>query len=198
MNTEGLWTRENLDGIEEDDGLLIVNDSGGNFIDPEIVWEYIGSSTDPDALGVPVPTAADAGKVLTVNETGNGFLLTLLQESDPVWENPNPTANFAAQTIACDNSPYSMFAIYHVSNASENNAHKMTFVPKNGREICLSQEWMYEYLAVKNMRKVSIDDNGFTFLAGVSETMSTSVGYKKFTGYGGSKYCVPLKIYGIR
>lgn len=195
MNTEGLWTRENLDGIEENDGLLIATDSGGNFIDPEIVRAYIGSSTDPDVLGVPVPTAADAGKILAVSEAGNGFFLKALEDADLLWENPDPKSAFFPQTITHVNAVYSMFAVYFSFNevaGSNNTRHNIAFIPKNAGEIRMSMDFLPSYNIISSgWRNVTADDNGITF----------GRGYYYIAGggnRGNDTSCVPLKIYGIK
>lgn len=195
MNTEGLWTRENLDGIEENDGLLIVTDSGGNFIDPEIFREYIGSSTDPDALGVPVPTATDAGKVLAVNETGNGFFLKALEDADLLWENPDPKSAFSPQTITCDNTAYSMFAVYFGLNevaGGNNTRHDIAFIPKNAGEIRMTVKLIQSYGSIiSGWRNVTADDGGISFGGGYYNITINGT-------RGNNARCVPLKIYGFK
>lgn len=195
MNKEQLWNRPMVDEIAEGDRILVTQDGTSRWSTPDQIKTYMGTTEDPAVLGIPVPTAADAGKVLTVKKTGDGFFLKPLEDSVLLWENPNPKADFPAQTIAFDGSNYGMFTIYvtHTGQTDGvNTRHRLVFVPKNAGTIRMTVPMISSTdKQALSWREANAADNGITFSNGYRF-------YNNFVPGENSRHCVPLKIYGMK
>lgn len=101
-----------------------------------------------------------------------------------LWTNPNPTSNFAAQTIPIDLSKYSFLLICY--NQTPTGARwGSVFQPKDGAQYFVtigidstSNNYYYK-------RAAAATDTGITFTNGFQNTTS------------GAGYAIPKYIYGI-
>lgn len=109
--------------------------------------------------------------------------------SEPVllWENPNPTGAFSAQTINLDLSEYAQIIImaYTSTIYQEKSAYQATvLIPIDG-------ETHYIYTSegalskASNLRAVTANSNGVTFGTGNA------------TGSNNNQACIPYKIWGV-
>lgn len=119
------------------------------------------------------------------NRVANGFSeLTEKMGSVLLWENQNPSTNFAAQKITLDLSKYETVIIVHMPSISYPTVYmtQMSFKTSDGTFAVLNAAIMGQAL----WRTVTIDDTGITFSGGV---------------YGGNASpsdgaCIPVRIYG--
>lgn len=103
-----------------------------------------------------------------------------------LWENPNPTANFAAQTISLDLSDYDLVAIWSTGFNRQTQDSQMNICPVGG-DTLINCAHTHHFL-----RSASVSSTGVTFGAG---------GF--ISSFGGNiqtsnAYAIPRKIYGIR
>lgn len=110
-----------------------------------------------------------------------------------LWENPDPTAEFAAQTIALDLSGYDdLYVIYDW--AVGNNYLYSQLVPIDDGRYCLSGAYPSGTASEGSasiVRQVTFGNSGIVF-------SDAGMGY---TGSGRTtrnNMCIPLKIYGIK
>lgn len=101
-----------------------------------------------------------------------------------LWANPNPTSNFAAQTVNVDLSGWHLICImckqvatgsYLTPCLAAVGASTVIAVPNSS-----STQYFYK-------RDATVTTSGVTF----------TTGYRNTTGTSGSEYCVPTGIYGV-
>lgn len=100
-----------------------------------------------------------------------------------LWANPNPTSNFAAQTVPLDLSEWKWIAIPAVPESGSNEGVCFLRVGKEGRMLVTnvaSNNYIYK-------RNADVTSTGVTF----------STGYRNTSGTTGGNYCIPLAIYGV-
>lgn len=105
----------------------------------------------------------------------------------PLWTNPNPTSNFAAQTVPLDLSAWTWIAItVRHSTTSAYNTIRMTCFCKVGDDVILVAQNLGSTLYTA-LRRANTDTTGVEF----------TTGYRNTTGTSGTEYCVPIAIYGV-
>lgn len=165
-----------------------------SYITSDVTW----TSYDGYIAFTGTCTTATTANVTMAYKTENSIsdrLLTLL------WENPNPTSSFAAQTISLDLSQYDV--ILFDIKADTNNSygyqysksrnigfinetialHTLNYIVPNG----LSGQNVYT-----RTRNATISTSGITFGAGYTKKVSDSD-----VATVDNTTCIPLKIYGI-
>lgn len=102
-----------------------------------------------------------------------------------LWTNPNPTANFAAQTVALNLSGYDFFAIVPIFSVAS-----PTFIPAQVFPCDDSQTHVMTVTARTNNnnggRQITFSVSGLAF------------GSATYSGSTNNSYAIPYKIYGIR
>ena len=183
--------------ITEDNSILI--SQGGRVVRMLMskFREYIAYAAGADILGVPVPPSADVGRVPVVAADGNGFVFSTLDRSTLLWENPNPDRDFAAQTIANDNTKYTIFDVHAVKHKQSGEIFESEhfLVVKNGATYRLNMLNIYASGVRTNERGVKVDDNGFTFTGGAQYSIGLTSNSQASES---DAYMVPIAIYGIR
>lgn len=169
------------------------------FADPSyITSDVIWTSYEGYIAFTGTCTTATTANVTMAYKTENSIsdrLMTLL------WENPNPTSNFANQTISLDLSQYEVI-LFIVKQDTNNNYGNERAIDQNlgfvGETITLhvinhivpngatsQNSWI-------STRNADIITTGITFGTGYGKRMSDST-----IGTANNQYCIPLKIYGI-
>lgn len=101
-----------------------------------------------------------------------------------LWTNPDPTSNFAAQTVSIDLSSWHLIAIVVRFNASS-----------DGETICLARIGEKVVLNAPNFGSTMYNARR---LANVQTTgVEFMQGYRNTTGTAGAQYGVPTVIYGV-
>lgn len=115
----------------------------------------------------------------------NSFLIDNTNKEWPVlWENANPSSNFAAQTVTVDLSDWSWIAVGAAVGTT--GTSEMITLVRNGTSTTISlpnvgsTQYFYK-------RSITVSPTGVTF----------STGYRNTTGTTGTSYCIPLRIYGV-
>lgn len=75
MKAKSICELPETGSVSDADGILITQDGQATRMLMSALRQYIGYASGADVLGVPAPTAADAGKAPVVNETGTGYNL---------------------------------------------------------------------------------------------------------------------------
>lgn len=101
-----------------------------------------------------------------------------------LWTNPNPTSNFAAQTVSLDLSGWSFIAI--VTSFSASHDYQTTHLVRVGDTSPLDTGNLFTTMYTAK-RSASVSSNGVTF----------STGYRNTTETTGTNYCIPLAVYGV-
>ena len=183
--------------ITEDNSILI--SQGGRVVRMLMskFREYIAYATGADILGAPVPTSADVGKVPVVAEGGNGFAFSTLDRSTLLWKNPDPSKYFVAQTIANDNTKYTIFDVHAVQHKQSGELFESEhfLVVKDGATYRLNMLDIYASGVRTYERGVKVDDTGFTFTGGVQYYVGLTSNSQASES---DAYMVPVAIYGIR
>lgn len=142
------------------------------------------------------------GELATATSSLNGLMssadkskLDKVEVRDLLWTNPNPSSEFAGQTISLDLSDYESIEVVY-SSYSATVFQTMRFERINsssggiGLESTDRSNSISSSLAVVS-RNGTFDDNGVTFYDGYFQTSS---GSRTVSG----RSCVPQKIYGIK
>ena len=114
---------------------------------------------------------------------GGGLSLELL------WENPNPSAAFAAQTISLNLSGYNAVLVVAITTPLEKTNPECGFTTAFGfvdSDYDLHLNWGSAGTNRVATRKASISSTGVSFLAG------------RYNNATKNDYTVPYRIYGIR
>ena len=101
-----------------------------------------------------------------------------------LWTNPNPTSDFAAQTVALDLSGWSFIAI--VTSFSASHDYQTTHLVRVGDTCPLDTGNLFTTMYTAK-RSAAVSTSGITF----------STGYRNTTGTSGANYCIPVAVYGI-
>lgn len=101
-----------------------------------------------------------------------------------LWTNPNPTSNFAAQTVALDLSAWNVIAVITKFNAT--SASETIHMIRVGYQ-CVTNAVNIGSNAYVAKRTATVSTSGVTF----------AQGYRNTTGTSGTEYCVPVAIYGV-
>lgn len=109
-----------------------------------------------------------------------------------LWENPSPTAAFAAQTIAMDLSGYDFVEIYFRQQYGDSNlVYTKCLKDVNG----YLSDTLASSVAGRGtyafQRSFSVASSGVTF-------NNCSFGYTGQSATTNNNYCIPVKIYGIK
>lgn len=175
------------DGVTEENSVLIAQ-SGGIFrMLLRNFRRYIAYAASAELLGVPVPTAADAGKAPVVTEKGT-YTMGYAKASSLIWKNPAPTADFPAQTIACDTKDFSTLIVI-LKSKSGGKVETAAF-ENDGYNAKVSVTFADLTTITEESRSVSADDTGVTFSGGTRTQYTGST-------VSGSDYAIPIAIYGI-
>lgn len=104
-----------------------------------------------------------------------------------LWTNPSPTSNFNAQTVSIDLTDYEAFLIY-TKGQSSTNTYNYNYVKKTdtGKWILADYQGDVRYATLRQI--TNITDSGMTFGNGAYGWSNNS----------GSKYCIPVEIYGLK
>jgi hypothetical protein len=127
-----------------------------------------------------------------INNVVESLDITGAEAKELLWTNPNPTAEFVAQTISLDLSRYDAVAVEY-SMITTSNYHKTVEVPlKHGTTIPIMGEFVFGTggKIAAFYRTGQVSDTGFSFSNGYQSTPSTDAQDQKCS--------VPCKIYGIR
>ena len=130
------------------------------------------------------------GSVLSLNNKNGTTLNSVTLPSGgggswtELWTNPDPTSNFAAQTVSVDLSAWTWIAIRIIPNT--NNDGDETQFAMVGRSTILEAS-NYGSNQYKYMRKATVSTSGVQF----------STGYRNTTGTSGTGYAIPQAIYGV-
>lgn len=108
---------------------------------------------------------------------------------DLLWENPNPNAAFAAQTVELDLSGYEKVGIRYGYNNIRSANYAEVFV--GGGTVSLTSFDIGADFFDTRSRIVNVTTNGVVFDSGRSWAAPT-------TYLANDAFCVPLKIYGIK
>lgn len=107
-----------------------------------------------------------------------------------LWENPNPTSSFAAQTLELDLSDFAaVYITFIISEAYQRCSTHM--VPKN--ESSYPQRIASVYGSTQCYRDVTVTNTSITFTTGSYLKFSDSNEVTTGTGAG---YGIPYRIYG--
>lgn len=193
MNRQNVRDKSTIAEIIEGDGILATCGVNGCLTPLDMVRNCIGTSEDPQVLGVPAPTAEDEGKILSVNNTGSGYTLNKNENpADLIWENPTPSALFPAQTIHCDNTKYSTFVVVLEETYSTDMC---IVIHKDGRQYNARYVRVYAFGIEEENRSICADENGFVVSNGVRwETAFDG----SVAGGVNNGTLVLKKIYGLR
>lgn len=101
-----------------------------------------------------------------------------------LWANPNPTSNFAAQTVPLDLSAWTWIAITAklTATGSAETAHLIRV--GSSSVLAVPNIESSQYLC---KRLATVASTGVTF----------AQGYRNTTGTAGANYCIPTAIYGV-
>lgn len=101
-----------------------------------------------------------------------------------LWDNPDPSSNFSAQTVPLDLSDWTFIAIVtQYSTTSDNEAvHLIRVGGKSSMDTGSIASTMYF-----TKRSATVTSSGITF----------TTGYRNTTGTSGVNYCIPVAIYGV-
>ena len=101
-----------------------------------------------------------------------------------LWDNPDPSSNFSAQTVPLDLSDWTFIAIVtQYSTTSDNEAvHLIRVGGKSSMDTGSIASTMYF-----TKRSATVTSTGVTF----------TTGYRNTTGTTGANYCIPVAIYGV-
>lgn len=102
-----------------------------------------------------------------------------------LWTNPNPTANFAAQTVSLDLSGYDAYGVVSMFSASYQYTMPLCVFPC---DINHKAYVMCNARTANNTggRLINFSTTGLAFEAA------------SYSGSTNNSYCIPYKIYGIR
>lgn len=110
--------------------------------------------------------------------TDSGITMTLL------WTNPDPTSNFAAQTVSLDLAEYNAVLITYTAQANSTRfGSAIGLIDGNNYFVTIGIDSTANNYIYK--RGAAADNSGVTFTTGYRDTTSS-------TGYA-----IPLYIYGI-
>lgn len=101
-----------------------------------------------------------------------------------LWDNPDPSSNFSAQTVSLDLSDWTFIAI--VTQFSTSHDYESVNMVRVGGKSALETANLFstQYTA---KRSAEVTSSGVTF----------STGYRDTTGTTGTNYCIPIAIYGV-
>ena len=101
-----------------------------------------------------------------------------------LWDNPDPSSNFSAQTVPLDLSDWTFIAIVtQYSTTSDNESvHLIRVGGKSSMDTGSIASTMYF-----TKRSATVTSSGITF----------TTGYRNTTGTSGANYCIPVAIYGV-
>lgn len=133
-----------------------------------------------------------SGETLTVgtniSATTVGSELTALNNSlmsvDLLWENPNPTASFPAQTISLALSDYDMVMVSAYAAGPGADSFAFSFIGRNGH--------LFGQANTRHFRKFSVTSTGVQFEAGSSAEANVA------TASQNNATQIPQNIYGIK
>lgn len=192
MKVKNIRNLPTAEEITEENSVLIARDGGIFRMLMRKFRDYIAYATGADVLGVPAPTAADAGKFPVVNAEGNGYRLKHVANTFLLWENSAPNVDFEAQSITCNTAGYSMIAVAFKFSTTVTDQETVVF-PNDANTANLSIVAIAGNVVQTARRSVSSNSSGITF------------GEGKYSAYGGmtsattsAAYAVPMAIYGIR
>lgn len=189
MKLKSIRNLPTTDEITEENSVLIARNGVIFRMLMQNFRRYLAYAAGADVLGVPVPTAADAGKVPVVNAKGE-YALEHVTNTCLLWENPDPSADFAAQTIACDTTAYAMFAVVFKYSKSSGERETVTF-PNDGNAAQLHSIYLSGPIVMNARRTVTADTSGIAFGGGRYAQYASANGFS-------DSYAVPVAIYGIR
>lgn len=101
-----------------------------------------------------------------------------------LWVNPNPTSNFAAQTVSLDLSSWKVVAIANKFNASSTS--ETIHIVRVGSQFIMNAVNIGSNAYVAK-RTTTVSATGVTF----------AQGYRNTSGTAGAEYSVPVAIYGV-
>lgn len=169
--SEGEWLDVNLEGAAEGELAL----------------------TNADMLG-----GVPANEYALKTDIGSATVSTGIQ-MEVLWENPDSTAEFAAQTISIDLSNYTYVLIktLFLTNEAYVNLKKFSMFEKGETSILSHLNEVYSGNAniYDGIREITVNDDGIIF---------TDCNYRKIntsdatTTTVENNACIPLKIYGIK
>lgn len=101
-----------------------------------------------------------------------------------LWTNPNPTSDFAAQTVALDLNAWNVIAVVMKFNATSTS--ETIHMIRVGYQ-CITNAVNIGSNAYVAKRTATVSTSGVTF----------AQGYRNTTGTAGAEYAVPVAIYGV-
>lgn len=162
------------------------------YISSDVTWQsYAGYLTFTGTCTA--ATTANVTLGYTSNDNFSDRLMTLL------WENPNPTSSFAAQTISLDLSNYDMVLIesrFHTSSYYDANfSRKIIEVGKRDTlEVLQTPNASSVAYTMYNATRHVITSNSDVYFSD-GKYKNVTVSNAAFTS--DNSYCIPQKIYGI-
>ena len=110
-----------------------------------------------------------------------------------LWENPNPTANFAAQNISLSSSDYDFLLVLSIQDTSHARSIAST-ISKKGQDIAVNTSYprgSNTYITVLNRIFTYVDDTSYS----VADCISQNTGSASSTS---NSSLIPIAIYGIK
>ena len=168
------------------------------WIDPDEEADGSGSSGSGIAIGDEEPTGDEevwidtddeAGEYYTKEEASNTFVQMV-----KLWENPDSTVEFSAQTISLDLSGYNFVGVYYKVRTSGTFASELVILPPLSVGLQANPVIWNSDTTIDKTKKASrltqMESNGVRF----------DIGWETAGDTGGENngVMIPLQIYGIK
>lgn len=199
MKAKSIHNLPMTDELTEENGVLIARNGGISRMLLRKFRTYIAYATGADVLGVPVPTKECAGMSPVVNKNGE-YTLKRVNRTNLLWENPDPSADFPAQTITCNTNGYKILVVIlkhtdhtvpeTVSFANDGTEARLSVFKIGVKSQTSGGATTNVATVVEEWRRASTNNTGVTFGNGVrTEYQGAS--------REGTDYAIPIAIYGI-